>query len=161
MNRSYFKQMKSGTGYNISTAIDKQQMELTGVTRVNGNLPDSEAKVGPFQIIATKPNNFVVVRVNLDRATLAEAGDFKKYLFTILNEGINNLIIDLNNCEFIDSTFFGVIVGALKKAKTTNGNVFLVYDPEKQIPLFTETGLAKIFTTFTNLEEAYSKLNLD
>ncbi len=161
MNKAYFKQLKSGTGYNVATSVDKQQMELTGVTRVNGKLPESETKKGPFQIIATKPNNFVVVRVNLDRATLAEAGDFKKYLFTILNEGINNLIIDLNSCEFIDSTFFGVMVGTLKKAKSTNGNVFLVYNPEKQLPLFTETGLAKIFTTFATLEEAYSKLNLD
>ncbi|GEM_PF-1192780 len=161
MNKAYFKNVKTGTGYNMSTSIDKQQMELTGVTRVNGKLPDSENIKGPFQIVATKPNNFAVVRVNLDRATLAEASDLKKYLFTILNEGINNIIVDLNNCNFIDSTFFGVLVGTLKKAKSTNGNVFLVYDPVKQLPLFTETGLAKIFTTFSNLEEAYSELNLN
>ena len=160
MNKMYMRSARSyQTNYN---SIEQRQLDTTGVAHVNGNkLEEWQSDIrGPFQVLEFKNDNCAIVRVNIQRATLAEAIDFKKYLEVILNEGINNLIIDINSCTFIDSTFFGVIVGALKKTKANNGNLYLVYNPEKQLPLFKDTGLAKIFTIYKDLEEAYTILKL-
>ncbi len=156
MNNAILRSRKKG--YNKTFSISDQQLKLTGVSHVDGHIQHSDTE--PFQIVKIFPNNFSVVKVNLLRATLSEAIEFKKFLEVIINEGSNNILIDINSCSFIDSTFFGVIVGALKKVNATEGNLYLIYDEDKRLPLFTETGLAKIFTTFKNEEEAYSKLDL-
>ena len=53
--------------------------------------------------------------VNIDRATLHEADELKASLAIKMEEGYKNIIIDLSACDFIDSTFLGVLVNTLKK----------------------------------------------
>ena len=127
--------MRSARSYQTNyNNIEQRQLDTTGVTQVDGNkLNTWESDIrGPFQVLEMKNENCAIIRVNIQRATLAEALDFKKFLDVILNEGVNNLIIDINSCTFIDSTFFGVIVGTLKKTKITNGSLYLVYNPDRK-----------------------------
>ena len=62
-------------------------------------------------------DEFSVIKVKLERATLREASTFKHYMEKSIAEDGRNLIIDLNSCEFVDSSFFGVLVAGLKKLK--------------------------------------------
>ena len=48
--------------------------------------------------------------VNLTRAILNEAIPFRKMVDEEINSGHTNLVIDLSQCDYIHSTFFGVIV---------------------------------------------------
>ena len=64
--------------------------------------------------------------VNLERATLKEAEQFKKVLIEDIQDGYKNLVVDLNSCEFIDSTFLGALVVSLKKATSLGGDLRLV-----------------------------------
>jgi anti-anti-sigma factor len=68
----------------------------------------------------------IVEVINLGRATLNEAGEFKKILFQDIETGWRKIIIDLTECEFIDSTFLGTIVISLKKITNLGGNLRLV-----------------------------------
>ena len=58
--------------------------------------------------------DIVVEIVNLSRATYKEAGEFKKILNEDYEKRYRKLIVDIRQCEFIDSTFLGVLVVALK-----------------------------------------------
>ena len=55
-------------------------------------------------------DDILVIAVNLTRAILNEAIPFRKIVEDEINSGHTKLVIDLNDCDYIDSTFFGVIV---------------------------------------------------
>jgi anti-anti-sigma factor len=55
-------------------------------------------------------DDILVLAVNLTRAILNEAIPFKKIVEEEINTGYTKIVIDLSQCDYIDSTFFGVIV---------------------------------------------------
>lgn len=54
--------------------------------------------------------DILVIAVNLTRAILNEAIPFKKIVEEEIDTGYTKIVIDLSQCDYIDSTFFGVIV---------------------------------------------------
>ena len=63
----------------------------------------------------------------------------------LLESGQRNLVIDLSELEFVDSTGLGVLVGALKKARQSGGDVEL-HTPSPAIRKALEiTGLTQVF----------------
>ena len=103
-------------------------------------------------------DNVTVITPYLSRATLDHASDFKEYVMTTIDIGQNNLVIDLSLCDFIDSTFLGVLVVSLKKVSLLNRKLVLVLTGDIPLGMFRETKMDKVFTIFTNLEEAVKKM---
>lgn len=97
---------------------------------------------------------FTVIKVRFDRATLREASSFKKFMEQTIAEDGRNIIVDLNDCEFIDSSFFGVLVAGVKRLKAMNKSYYLVYDSKNRLPIFSATGLDKVFKVFPTIDEA-------
>ena len=52
--------------------------------------------------------------IDLERATLMDVEEFKKILHQDIETGWRKIIIDLTECEYIDSTFLGAIVISFK-----------------------------------------------
>jgi anti-anti-sigma factor len=99
-------------------------------------------------------NDIVIIKLNIRRAVLKEAQQFYKFIFDIILEGYNKFIIDLNNIEFIDSTFIGVLVSALKRISFNRGVLKIVCNPEissSNYVLF--NGLQNIFEVSYNMRE--------
>jgi anti-sigma B factor antagonist len=65
-----------------------------------------------------------------------------------------NLIINLEEVRYIDSTGLGVLIGALKKVREHNGSINLICTNPQIKKIFNITGLVKIFGIFKNEEEA-------
>lgn len=97
---------------------------------------------------------FSILKINLERATLREASSFKELVEKSISEDGRNLIIDLNSCEFVDSSFFGVLVGGLKRMQAMGMKFFIVYDSSDKLPIFSATGLDKVFTVFSSISDA-------
>ena len=57
----------------------------------------------------------VIINVNLTRATLKEALDLQNLLDEELIYNHQNLVLDISQCEFIDSTFIGAILSTLPR----------------------------------------------
>ncbi|MCB0746325.1 MAG: STAS domain-containing protein [Ignavibacteriae bacterium] len=71
-----------------------------------------------------------------------------------IHQGHRNFIIDLTNCEFMDSTFLGSIIVIAKKLRALNGQLTLVADPQKLKVLYTLTELSKMLNVEKTLNEA-------
>jgi anti-sigma B factor antagonist len=54
--------------------------------------------------------------------------------------------VDLSKVEFLDSTGLGVLVGALKHARTSGGDIAIQGAPSHVWKVFQITGLDKVFT---------------
>jgi anti-sigma B factor antagonist len=81
------------------------------------------------------------------RAALVEAAD----------RGQHEIVVDLSNLEFLDSTGLGALIGAHKRAKDNGGRVRLVVQEGQILRLLRITGLLGIFPVYTSLEGALAE----
>jgi len=100
-----------------------------------------------------------IVHVFLNRATLAKAVKFKDLVSEIIDAGTHKIIIDLNICEYLDSTFLGAMISLLKKANSLGGDLRLVYSKEMPSLVFVLTRMDKVFKVFSGLDEALESFN--
>ena len=96
----------------------------------------------------------VVEVVDINRATFKESEEFKKFLEKDIDKGYLKIIIDLSNCNFIDSTFLSTIVTALKKISKIGGNLKLVGVHSETQALLELTGTVKVFEIYENRSKA-------
>ncbi|MBD5636092.1 MAG: STAS domain-containing protein [Candidatus Eremiobacteraeota bacterium] len=80
------------------------------------------------------------------RATLMEAADREKH----------EIIVDLSDLEFLDSTGLGALIGAHKRAAEHGGSVRLVAQEGQILRLLRITGLLDVFAVYPTLEAALS-----
>ncbi len=104
--------------------------------------------------IKEEHNDVIVEFVDLTRATLNEADEFKQRLTENIENGYKKIIVDLTVCEFIDSTFLGALVISLKKVTSIGGDLRLVgFQPAVQ-SMFELTRMYRVFETFNTKEDA-------
>ena len=73
-------------------------------------------------------------------------------------EGHAWLVIDLELCEYYDSTGLGLLVGALKRARARGGDMALVVTGERMLKPLRTSGLVKVFTVRDTVDEAVAAL---
>jgi len=99
-------------------------------------------------------NGIVVLGVNLTRAILNDAVDFRKIIEEEISSGQTQLVIDLSRCDYIDSTFFGAIIIASKKMINLGYKLKVVKPAVVGESIFIHTKTPKIFDKFKTREEA-------
>lgn len=128
----------------------KNRFQINGSTLLGNTIEPSNL----FSKNNSITPEFTIMSVQFERATLREASSFKTYMEEAIAEDNRNIIVDLSECEFIDSSFFGVLVSGVKRMKAINKKFYLVYDVNNRLPIFSATGLDKVFTVFDSMEKA-------
>ncbi len=108
-------------------------------------MPDFERKVIKDVIVET---------AYLTRATFKEAADLRKILADDYELRFKKVIVDISQCEFMDSTFIGVLVVALKNMSKIGSELRLVIPSTEVSALMDTVGTLKVFNTYKTLEEA-------
>ncbi|MDR3627388.1 MAG: STAS domain-containing protein [Ignavibacteriaceae bacterium] len=106
-----------------------------------------------------KHDDVTVEVVNLSRATLKEAEEFKQTLAQDIEMGARKIVVDLNECEFIDSTFLGALVVSLKKITNLGGDLRLVGFQPAVHSMFELTRMYRVFEAFKTQEEALNSFS--
>jgi anti-anti-sigma factor len=96
----------------------------------------------------------VVQYVDLTRATLKEADEFKYTLTKNIEQGYRKIVVDLSQCEFIDSTFLGALVVSLKKVTSLGGDLRLVGFHPSVHAMLELTRMHRVFESFPTKEAA-------
>lgn len=91
----------------------------------------------------------VTVRGQLDVAT---APDLRQLLVEAAFSDGHGLVVDLDGLEFIDSMGLGVLLGALKRARTHGTSFALVYTRERILRLLELTQLTDILPIVDRVE---------
>ena len=78
------------------------------------------------------------------RASLMEASE----------KGNRNLIVDLSQLEFLDSTGLGALIGAHRRATERGGQMRLIVSEGPIARLLNITGLIRVFAVYHTLEDA-------
>jgi anti-sigma B factor antagonist len=85
---------------------------------------------------------------------LYTAPEFKTQLLDVIAKGAKQVIVDLTNTTFIDSTTLGVLVGGIKRLRSSDGELSLVCSDRNITKIFEITGLDRVFAIYPTREEA-------
>jgi anti-sigma B factor antagonist len=87
---------------------------------------------------------------------VAAAPRLRELLTDLVNDESVNLVIDLDNTDFIDSTGLGVLVGALRRARSAGGDVRLACTNSRILKVIDITGLDEVFAVGASVDDAIS-----
>ena len=72
----------------------------------------------------------------------------------LVADGVYDIVIDMEEVEFLDSTGLGVLVGGLKKVRAHDGSLELICTQDRLLKIFRITGLAKVFVIHDSADGA-------
>ena len=96
----------------------------------------------------------VIEVVNLSRATWKEANQFKAILQEDVEKKFRKLVVDISQCEFLDSTFLGTLVLAKRSINKIGGELKIVEPPSVFKVLREKTSTLQVFDSYKSLEDA-------
>ena len=99
-------------------------------------------------------NEIVVVRVKEERLDAHNSGDLKLEMNRLFGEGRKNILVDLEDVRFIDSSGLGALVSGFKNAISNQGNMKLASLQPQVKSMFELTRLHRVFEIFTTSSEA-------
>ena len=68
--------------------------------------------------------------------------------------GNYDILVDMEEVEFLDSTGLGVLVGGLKKVRAHDGSLELVCNQDRLLKIFRITGLDSVFDIYDTVDAA-------
>ncbi len=82
------------------------------------------------------------------------APKLREALIELVQGGTYNIVVDMEQVEFLDSTGLGVLVGGLKRVRSHDGSMTLVCTQERLLKIFRITGLTRVFEIHPDVEAA-------
>jgi anti-sigma B factor antagonist len=85
---------------------------------------------------------------------LYTAPEFKQQLLDVIEKGGQQVVVDLTDTTFIDSTTLGVLVGGVKRLRPNGGQLSIVCSDRNITKIFEITGLNRVFPIHETRSEA-------
>jgi anti-anti-sigma factor len=102
----------------------------------------------------------LVINTGLKRATMNESAEFKEFLIKEFESGSSRILVDLRNCEFIDSTFLGTLIFASRKLIKNEGSIRILAHYTLIPSILKLTGTSKMLPVFENKDEALESFSV-
>ena len=98
-------------------------------------------------------DGFAVLAVSgeVDVATVPR---LREQLHWLVAQGSNQIIVNLDAVDFLDSTGLGVLVGGLKRLRSHDGDLVLECTQSRILKVFEITGLTKVFAIHDSVDAA-------
>jgi len=90
---------------------------------------------------------------------LYTAPEFKERMVELIEAGKRNIVVDLSEATFIDSTTLGVLVGGVKRLRPSGGGLALVCTDQNISKIFEITGLDRVFSIQDSREDALASFS--
>jgi len=105
-------------------------------------------------------SDVIIEVVNLTRATYKEALQFKKILTEdIVEKKLKKVVIDISQCDFVDSTFLGAMIFAKRRMDEIGGQLRVI-QPKNTFGAFLErTPILEVMEPHDSLEKAMLSFN--
>ena len=101
-----------------------------------------------------KTGDVLELKVNMKRSTGKDSEAFKNELNKFIDEGWVQIVLEMKNCHFVDSTFLSAILICYKKVKLVGGNLSVSSLNNDVASVIELTGMKKIFRIYPSLKDA-------
>ena len=87
----------------------------------------------------------------------ATGPELKSAILDVLADGNVDIVVNLLDVGFIESTGLGALIGGRRRANDLAGSLSLVCTQEQMLKIFHITGLDKVFTIYDTVEAATTR----
>jgi anti-sigma B factor antagonist len=88
---------------------------------------------------------------------VASAPKLREALIQLVSDEQYEIVVDLQDVGFLDSTGLGVLVGGLKRVRVHGGHLSLVCGQDRILKIFRITGLTKVFDIYDSVDAAVAR----
>ncbi len=99
-------------------------------------------------------DGFNVLLINEERIDAHNSGDLKAFIIDMIEEGEPNIVVQLQQVKFIDSSGLGALLAGFKHATAKSGKLALSNLQPQVLSMFELTRLNRVFEIYNNLDEA-------
>jgi anti-sigma B factor antagonist len=124
------------------------------INRCSRHLEKREMRRANMNIKTENKNGIMVINVKEERLDAHNSGELKSEMQKQFDEGIKNILIDLKDVRFIDSSGLGALVSGFKNAISHQGNLKLSTLQPQVKSMFELTRLHRVFEIFSSTAEA-------
>lgn len=110
-----------------------------------------------MQILTEKRDGRMVLSLKEERLDAHNSGELRDRILKLLETGELNLIVDLSEVRFIDSSGLGALLSGYKNATLRTGTFVLAALQPRVQSMFELTRLHRVFEIYRNVEDAYAK----
>jgi len=96
----------------------------------------------------------VLIEVKEERLDAHNSSDLKTQMLNLFDEGKSQLVVDLSEVRFVDSSGLGALVSGFKNASARSGNLKLCGLQPQVKSMFELTRLHRVFEILPGAEEA-------
>ncbi|HWI41091.1 MAG TPA: STAS domain-containing protein [Verrucomicrobiae bacterium] len=100
-------------------------------------------------------NDILIIAVKEERLDAHNANDLKGELLHSFDEGKKNILVDLQDVRFIDSSGLGALVSGFKNAITHQGSLKLASLQPQVKSMFELTRLHRVFDIFPSTSDVF------
>lgn len=104
-------------------------------------------------IIDSGPNGVSVAQPS-GRLDLLSASEFKRLLVDAVSQGRHQIVVDMGEVTYLDSSGLGALIGVLKAARLAGGDVRIARPREQALVVLELTTLNRVLTPYGTVEEA-------
>lgn len=106
-------------------------------------------------VTTTRPDDRTVVIATRGEIDLLTVSDIKRVIADELaDEAVKNLVVDLTDTVFIDSTGLGLLLGTQRRLRESGGQLAVVNDNDAVAMTFAITGLDQVLDIYSTREQA-------
>jgi anti-anti-sigma factor len=98
--------------------------------------------------------NILIEIITIKELNLKKTMHFKDILDEDISEGYNNILVDLSECDSIDSSFLGMLVQANKMLNLNNGHLKIIGLNASSVNIIIFSGFTKLFNVFNSKQSA-------
>ena len=114
-----------------------------------------------FRIEEERPSPATAVLILHGEADLHSAPELRERLRATIDDGAANVILDLSDSAFVDSTSLGVLLGGMKRFRVQDGQIHVVVPRPDVRRIFEITLLDRIFPLHETREQALAALSVE
>jgi anti-sigma B factor antagonist len=114
---------------------------------------------GRFRIEEDRPTPAIAVLAVYGEADLHSAPELRERLRVAIDGGATNVVLDLSETSFVDSTSLGVLLGGMKRLREQDGQIRLVVPREELRRIFEITLLDQVLPLAETRAEALAALS--
>lgn len=91
------------------------------------------------------------------RLTAAGAPRLRTAVNELLATGVNRIVVDLGQTDFVDSSGLGALIGGLKNTRLKGGDLRIAAVPESVQTVLKLTNLDRVLRSHATAEEAFDE----
>jgi anti-sigma B factor antagonist len=102
-----------------------------------------------------KMNGYMVIFIREERIDAHNSAELKETIVHLLEQGEVNIIVQLEQVRFIDSSGLGALLSGYKNASAKSGKLAIANLQRQVLSMFELTRLDRVFEIYADLNEAF------